>query len=43
MASYSLSEVGNLMSGRNLYRAFKIRIKRASLPQTLRFRDLRHT
>ena len=43
MASYSPSEVGNLMSGRNLYRAFKIRIKRASLPQTLRFRDLRHT
>jgi integrase len=31
------------MSGRNLYRAFKIRIKRASLPPTLRFHDLRHT
>jgi integrase len=31
------------MSGRNLYRAFKIRIKRAALPQTLRFHDLRHT
>src|SRR5919202_1304436 len=25
------------------YRAFKIRVKRASLPQTLRFHDLRHT
>jgi len=37
------SEVGTLMSGRNLYRAFKIRVKRASLPQTLRFHDLRHT
>jgi integrase len=31
------------MSGRNLYRAFKFRAKRASLPQTLRFHDLRHT
>jgi integrase len=31
------------MSGRNLYRAFKIRAKRSSLPQTLRFHDLRHT
>jgi len=37
------SEVGTPMSGRNLYRAFKIRVKRASLPQTLRFHDLRHT
>jgi integrase len=37
------SEVGTPMSGRNLYRAFKIRAKRASLPQTLRFHDLRHT
>jgi integrase len=37
------SEVGIPMSGRDLYRAFKIRVKRASLPQTLRFRDLRHT
>jgi integrase len=37
------SEIGTPMSGRNLYRAFKIRIKRASLPQTLRFHDLRHT
>jgi integrase len=37
------SEVGTPMSGRNLYRAFKIRINRASLPQTLRFHDLRHT
>jgi integrase len=37
------SEVGTSMSGRNLYRAFKIRAKRASLPQTLRFHDLRHT
>jgi integrase len=36
-------EVGTPMSGRNLYRAFKIRVKRASLPQTLRFHDLRHT
>jgi integrase len=37
------SEVGTPMSGRNLYRAFKIRVKRASLLQTLRFHDLRHT
>jgi integrase len=37
------SEVGTPMSGRNLYRAFKIRVKRASLPETLRFHDLRHT
>jgi integrase len=37
------SEVGTPMSGRNLYRAFKIRAKRSSLPQTLRFHDLRHT
>jgi integrase len=37
------SEVGSPMSGRNLYRAFKIRVKRASLPETLRFHDLRHT
>jgi integrase len=37
------SEVGTLMSGRNHYRAFKIRVKWASLPQTLRFHDLRHT
>jgi integrase len=36
------SEVGTPMSGRNLYRAFKIRVKRASLPQTLRFHNLRH-
>ncbi len=37
------SEVGIPMSGRNLYRAFKIRVRRTSLPQTLRFHDLRHT
>jgi integrase len=37
------SEVGTAMSGRNLYRAFKIRVKRAGLPETLRFHDLRHT
>jgi integrase len=37
------SEVGTPMSGRNLYRAFKIRVKRAALPQKLRFHDLRHT
>ena len=37
------SEVGTAMSGRNLYRAFKIRLKRAGLPGTLRFHDLRHT
>jgi integrase len=37
------SEVGTPLSGRNLYRAFKIRVKRASLPQTIRFHDLRHT
>ena len=37
------SEVGTPMSGRNLYRAFKIRAERASLPQTIRFHDLRHT
>jgi integrase len=37
------SEVGTPISGRNLYRAFKIRAKRSSLPQTLRFHDLQHT
>jgi integrase len=37
------SEVGTTMSGRNLYRALKIRLKRAGLPETLRFHDLRHT
>ena len=37
------SEVGTPMSGRNLYRDFKIRARRSSLPQTLRFHDLRHT
>ena len=37
------SEVGTPMSGRNLYRTFKIRVKRTSLPRTLRFHDLRHT
>jgi integrase len=37
------SEVGTTMSGRNLYRAFKIRLKRAGLPERLRFHDLRHT
>ena len=37
------SEGGTPMSGRNLYRALKIRVKRAALPQTLRFYDLRHT
>jgi integrase len=37
------SEVGTPMRGRNLYRAFKIRVKRTSLPQTFRFHDLRHT
>jgi integrase len=37
------SEVGTSMGRRNLYRAFKIRAKRASLPQTLRFHDLRHS
>jgi len=37
------SQVGTTMSGRNLYRAFKIRLKRAGLPETLRFHDLRHT
>jgi integrase len=31
------------MSGRNLYRAFKVRLKRAGLPEHLRFHDLRHT
>jgi integrase len=37
------SEVGTPMSGRNLYRAFKIRVKQASLSETLRLHDLRHT
>jgi integrase len=36
------SEVGTAMSGRNLYRAFKIRVKRASLPQTLLLGGLFH-
>ncbi len=37
------SEVGTTMSGRNLYRAFKIRLRRGGVPETLRFHDLRHT
>lgn len=37
------SEIGTPMGARNLQRAFKIRLKRAGLPQTTRFHDLRHT
>lgn len=36
------SEVGTPMGARNLQRAFKIRLKRAGLPE-VRFHDLRHT
>jgi integrase len=37
------SEVGTSLGARNLQRAFKIRLKRAGLPETTRFHDLRHT
>lgn len=37
------SEVGTPLGARNLQRAFKIRLKRAGLPESTRFHDLRHT
>lgn len=37
------SETGTAIQGRNMYRAFKIRLGRAGLPSTVRFHDLRHT
>lgn len=37
------SEVGTPISGRNLLRHFKSVLKRAGLPQTIRFHDLRHS
>jgi integrase len=37
------SSAGTPISGGNLNRAFKALLKRASLPQTIRFHDLRHT
>ena len=37
------SSVGTPLSGGNLNRAFKALLRRAELPKTLRFRDLRHT
>ncbi len=37
------SEVGTPMGARNLQRTFKIRLRRAGLPETTRFHDLRHT
>ncbi|MDQ3999719.1 MAG: site-specific integrase [Actinomycetota bacterium] len=37
------SQVGTPLSARNLQRHFKALLKRAGLPQTIRFHDLRHT
>jgi integrase len=37
------SSVGTPVSGGNLNRAFKVLLKRAGLPQSIRFHDLRHT
>jgi integrase len=37
------SEVGTPLSARNLQRHFKALLKRAGLPETTRFHDLRHT
>lgn len=37
------SETGTPIQGRNMFRAFKIRLGRAGLPQSVRFHDLRHT
>jgi integrase len=37
------SGVGTPMSGGNLHRAFKTTLRRAGLPTTFRFHDLRHT
>ncbi|MBA2441115.1 MAG: site-specific integrase [Rubrobacter sp.] len=37
------SEVGTPLGARNLQRGFKIRLKRAGLPESTRFHDLRHT
>ncbi|HHW15667.1 MAG TPA: site-specific integrase [Firmicutes bacterium] len=37
------SEVGTPISPRNLVRQFKCLLKRAGLPETIRFHDLRHT
>ena len=37
------SETGTPIQGRNMYRAFKIRLGRAGLSQSFRFHDLRHT
>ncbi len=37
------SEAGTPMGARNLQRAFKIRLRRAGLPERTRFHDLRHT
>ena len=37
------SQVGTPLSARNLIRTFKAHLRRAELPQTIRFHDLRHT
>ena len=37
------STVGTPLLGGNLNRAFKVMLKRAGLPETTRFHDLRHT
>jgi integrase len=37
------SNVGTLMESGNLHRRFKIVLKRAGLPTTIRFHDLRHS
>ena len=37
------SEVGTPLFGKNALRSFRVALKRAGLPQTIRFHDLRHT
>ena len=37
------SQVGTLLSARNLQRHFKSLLERAGLPKSVRFHDLRHT
>ena len=37
------SQVGTPLSARNLIRTFRAHLRRAALPDTTRFHDLRHT
>jgi integrase len=37
------SQVGTPLSDRNLIRTFRTHLRRAALPATIRFHDLRHT